>query len=242
MKEESLTDWLLDHFMQQSSEILYYQFTRHEEGKESGADWDWWILLEHGCFKIRVQAKKVRKSHDHYRDLARSNKSGYQLDMLLKSSASQNFYPIYALYGFAEGGERCEHTPRPEPLHICSAQEVYDIVFASARTRIDSSTLLGLSIPLSCLFCCPRVNDSLLSSTENIFRRHFGRSSRVCEGEEDGEALDLGSRQGFEERVPEVVRALFETQKANDNREELLKKYQGEFSGANGVLITRNPV
>ena len=50
IKEESITDWLLDYFDQHSSQLKYYQFNRYEEGAFSGADWDWWILLRNGCF------------------------------------------------------------------------------------------------------------------------------------------------------------------------------------------------
>ena len=141
VKEESITDWLLDFFDQNSSLIQYYQFNRHEEARSSGADWDWWFWLQKGCFKIRVQAKKVKKNHDHYEDLARSNMTGYQLDTLLNSSTIYNFYPIYSLYGFSENVERCRMLSYRIPsnkscLFICSAQEVYDLVFGSARKRI----------------------------------------------------------------------------------------------------------
>jgi len=93
LQEESITDWMLDYFVQHSSDIRHYQFTRYEEARMSGADWDWWLLLERGCFKIRSQAKKVRRNHDHYRDLARANKTGCQIDLLLDSSTLHNFYP-----------------------------------------------------------------------------------------------------------------------------------------------------
>ncbi len=159
VKEESITDWLLDYLTQHNSQIRYYQFSRHEEGRSSGADWDWWILANRGCFKLRVQAKKLRSNYDHYNSLAHSNSIGYQIDLLLDSSASLNFYPIYSLYGLSEGVERCSRTTRPESLHICSAQEVYDLLFGTARSRIASTNLLDLSIPLPCLFCCPLVRD-----------------------------------------------------------------------------------
>ena len=271
LREESITDWLLDFFDQNSSLIQYYQFNHSEEAR-SGADWDWWFLLRKGCFKIRVQAKKVRKNYNHYRDLAHSNKKGKQLDILLNSSANYNFYPLYSLYGFSENVERCRIPSYRFPsnkncLFICSAQEVYDLVFSSSQKRIGSSALLKLSIPLQCLFCHFLITESdffkLSIPLQCLFCHHRSVIDNFSDGfpilfqsffspplardAEDG-AEPEGQR-GYEDEVPSIIRALFEARedtggdiqerRNTENIQEILSQYQHDFAGANGVAIVQ---
>src|SRR5208337_3889117 len=235
IKEESITDWLLDYFHQNSSDVRYYEFDRHEEARFSGADWDWWFLLRTGCFKVRVQAKKLRRGKDHYSKLARSNQTGYQIDLLLDSSATHNFYPLYALYARNEGIDRCRRLPEPTVLSICSAQETYELIFGSARRRIESGDVLALSIPLECLFCCPLVCDFPSSGPEQLFRHYFRVSPRGRSGDE--EAPDDQPRRGYEESVPDIIRSLFEIREINSNTEGILREYQSMFAGSRGVAI-----
>lgn len=237
VKEESLTDWLLDYFQQNTPDVRYYEFDRLEEARSSGADWDWWFLLQSGCFKIRVQAKKLRQTKDHYPELARSNQTGYQIDILLDSSAVHNFYPLYVLYAKTEGVERCVRVPEPTVLSICSAQETYDLVFGSARHRIDSKDVLALSIPLECLFCCPLVRDFASHGPESLFRHYFPVPPRGCRGE--AETSNGNSHRGYEESVPRVVRTLFEMREIDSNTEGILREYQSMFAGSCGVVIVR---
>lgn len=234
VKEESITDWLLDYLDQHCTQISYSQFTRHEEGRSSGADWDWWILLRSGCFKLRVQAKRLKRRVDHYSDLGRSNKYGYQIDMLLNSSAGLNFYPIYALYGISEGMERCPNTSRSESLHICSAQEVNDMIFGEPRHRVDSSALLGLSIPLSCLFCCPQSQGQSLDKPHTLLDRYFQTAPKSRGVDADGKSDPL---RGIEVNTPEIIKKLSEKHERNSNFEGLLREYQSMFAGSSSVVI-----
>ena len=244
VKEESITDWLL-YFFDQSPSIRYYQFTHHGEAR-SGADWDWWFLMQKGCFKIRVQAKKIKKNYDHYSDLAYQNKTGYQLCTLLNSSANYNFYPIYSLYGLSEDVERCpilsdQALSDQSCLFICSAQEVYDLVFGSARKRIKSSDLLELSIPLPCLFCCPLVSNFSNDGPGplRLFQSYFMPPTRDTD---DG--AEPQDHRGYENEVPPIIIDLFEAREHADDRQrrdiqEILSQYQHEFVGTNGVAIVR---
>lgn len=237
VKEESITDWLLDYFHQNGPDVRYYEFDRHEEARFSGADWDWWFLLRTGCFKVRVQAKKLRLGKDHYPELARSNQKGYQIDLLLDSSAAHNFYPLYAVYAKTEGVERCKRVPEPTVLSICSAQETYELIFGSARRRIESADVLALTIPLECLFCCPLVCDFSSHGPERLFDRYFRVSPRGCEGDE--EAQGHRPRRGYEESVPRIIRSLFEIREISSDNEGILREYQSMFSGSRGVTIVR---
>jgi len=233
VKEESITDWLLDYFFQKSNEVRYYQFNRLEEAHFSGADWDWWLLLRKGCHKLRVQAKKVRKGHDHHRQLSHSNVQGYQIDLLLETSAKFNFYPLYSLYGFTEGVEKCTKTDRPVALSICSAQEIYDLIFGGPKRRINSTDLLRLSIPLECLFCCPLIHESPRCGPELLFEHYF-KPPKGVERDFIGDAT-----RGYEETIPPIILSLFETNEVNNNTLGLLREYQTIFVGSNGLSIVR---
>jgi hypothetical protein len=237
VKEESITDWLLDFFQQKSSDVRYYEFDRHEEARFSGADWDWWFLLRNGCYKIRVQAKKLRRGKDHYPELARSNQTGYQIDLLLDSSAKHNFYPIYVLYAKTEGVERCKRQPVPVVLSICSAQETYELIFGAARRRIESGDVLALSIPLECLFTCPLVRDFPSHSPDNLFREYFKILPRGIS--EEAKNTDVDHHRGYEETIPNIIRSLFEIREINSNTEGILREYQSIFSGSRGVTLVR---
>jgi hypothetical protein len=233
VKEESITDWLLDFFDQKSNNVSYYQFTRHEEAKSSGADWDWWILYPKmkGCFKMRVQAKRIRKHHDHYQDITRTNQSGFQIDMLLNSSAQLNFYPIYAHYGLSEGVERCSRTPSPEALFVSSAQEMYDFIFGAPRTKVEYVDILKMCIPMPCVFGCPLVDKNGISS---LFSHYFQSAPRSIEGEKDNEN---NSSRGLEREVPQIIRELTKIKERNSNTEGLFQEYKNKYAGSNGFTI-----
>lgn len=248
VKEESITDWLL-YFLDQSPSIRYYQFTHHGEAR-SGADWDWWFLMQKGCFKIRVQAKKIKKNYNHYSDLAYQNKTGYQLCALLNSSANYNFYPIYSLYGLSENVERCpilsdQALSNQSCLFICSAQKVYDLVFGSPQNRIESSDLLKLSIPLPCLFCCSLASDIFSDGPLGLFQRYPLKTLFTIDTDDEEKYQD---RRGYENEVPSIIRTLFEVRESTDETrtkktigdpQDILSQYQREFVGTNGVAIVQ---
>lgn len=237
VKEESITDWLLDYFHQNSPNVRYYAFDRHEEARSSGADWDWWFLLRTGCFKIRVQAKKLRRGRDHYSELTRSNQTGYQIDQLLDSSACHNFYPLYVTYAKTEGVERCRRVSEPTVLSMCSAQDTYELLFGSARRRIESSDMLALTIPLECLFSCPLVCDFSSHGPEELFRHYFQVAPRGRGVESD--TPDDRPRRGYEDTVPPIILSLFEAREINNNTEGVLRHYQSSFAGSRGITIVR---
>lgn len=237
LKEESITDWLLDYFDQHTNQIRYYQFNRQEEGKTYGADWDWWIILPNGCFKLRIQAKKVKKGANHYNDLTRNNKHGFQMDLLLNSSSAQNFYPLYALYGKSEGVERCQKPPSSVLLHICSAQEIYDLVFGHPRQRINSTDLLQLTIPMECLFCCTLVRDRNEFGPRDLFDHYFKIPPRNNDKENQND--NERNNQGYDKEVPEIISALYKMETLNDNSVGLINEYRNQYPGSNSLSIIK---
>lgn len=61
-------------------QIQYYQFNRHEEGKNTGADFESWILTNRINFRARAQAKRLRSQKDLYASITHSSRHGLQID------------------------------------------------------------------------------------------------------------------------------------------------------------------
>ena len=59
VKEESITDWLLFDISENIKSVYYQAFTRHEEARKTGADWEWWFVFRDFAMKLRIQAKKL---------------------------------------------------------------------------------------------------------------------------------------------------------------------------------------
>ncbi len=164
--EESATDWLLYELSDRLPFIVYKKFTRHEESRESGADWDWWFILRRGAIGLRIQAKKVVAGSDHYRGLAHTSRSGLQIELLLESSRAADLLAFYALYSGSGSGSRtmCGGKLRSitdEGVFLAAAPTLYDRFIGAGRSRVEADALIGCSNPLSCLFCCPMVSEAI---------------------------------------------------------------------------------
>src|SRR4051812_22530357 len=58
--EETLTDLNLIEVKRAVSALIYTEkFTRYREGRETAADWEWWIADTQGWLGLRIQAKKL---------------------------------------------------------------------------------------------------------------------------------------------------------------------------------------
>src|SRR5439155_23288711 len=108
VKEESLTDWLLDRISSQSPRFHYSAFSRHTEARETGADWEWWLLFPQHSYRLGVQAKKLNANADHYAVIAHVNRYGLQVEMLLENSRKADALPFYAFYSGIPSPTMCE--------------------------------------------------------------------------------------------------------------------------------------
>lgn len=236
LQEESVTDWLLDSISTQTNEVVYYPFSRYEEATVSGADWDWWVLFGRACFKLRIQAKRVKDDHDHYRDIMRSNQQGLQIELLINSSVRMNFYPMYAFYGHSCGNERCTRGADNSGAFVTSALDVYRAVAAAPRQKVLKAGLLSLCIPFHCLFCCPLVDDPV-GGFVRLFQHYFAYPQQPADGE-----LHLlrseSEHPGFEEQTPGLILALLEGA-TGENARGMIHEYQSQFPESNGIVITR---
>jgi hypothetical protein len=235
VKEESLTDWLPDFLEENSPDVRYYEFDRCEETSFLGADWDWWLLLENGCFRVRVQAKKLQLGKNYYPELIQSNQTDSQIDLLLDSSAAKGFYPLYLFYAKPEDFERCRVLPTPTALTICGAQEIYELAFGTPRHHIEYEDIRALSVPLECLFYCPVTRDFPANGPEQFFRHYFQTPlrGRIEEAEVPGDDL----HRGYEENVPRIIRSLLKMRERDAKTECVLREYRSMFEGSRGVVI-----
>jgi len=154
-KEESLTDWLLYDVSRRIPRIVYWAFSRHEEARQTGADWEWWLLFADGAFAMRVQAKKLSTVRDNYPGIAHSNRHGMQIDALMVSSERNNCAPFYAFYAAEANHVKCARTILDEGVFMAAGQSVYDAFILPARRDVRCDDALSLALPLSCFACCP---------------------------------------------------------------------------------------
>jgi hypothetical protein len=223
VKEESITDWLLYDISKNAAEVTYVAFSRHEEARTTGADWEWWILFSDGAIRLRVQAKRLFDTKDNYPELARTNKYGLQITKLLADSSTVNAFPLYAFYHTGQSGSLCPQRPQaPEGVHLASAFRV-DQSFLQTRKAVSSVDALQLASQVSCLVCCP-----IATSSASDFLQHLKRYHSLP---------DSASPQhmGFHAKIPHFVVSLVES------RESVPEWWEREFSrdleGVNAVLV-----
>jgi len=223
VKEESITDWLLYDVSENSSEVLYVAFTRHQEARTTGADWEWWILFSDGAVRLRVQAKRLFDGKDNYPELARTNKYGLQITKLLADSKTVNAFPLYAFYHVGPSGPACPAgTNSVEGVHLASAERV-DQQFLQTRVNVSASDALALSTPISCLMCCPIAAPSARDLVRHLIAYH---------GRPDG---TMSQSAGYHAQPPQFVKTLVEAKEGVPDWWE--REFHRELEGINAVLI-----
>jgi hypothetical protein len=211
VKEESLTDWLLYETTRQSPRFFYQAFTRHQEARKTGADWEWWIVFARFGLKLRVQAKKTYQARDHYSDLAYTNKYGLQIQKLLNDAKTTNSVPLYALYSAITSKVMCPKGPQSEGVFLVSANKIFSSFISVGPKFVSDVDLLSIATPLSCLLCCTVASDSA------DFVYHY-----FPEGLEPS-MTDSNDRQGIHSKLPTYVTSILES------RDGIPSWWAGEF-------------
>lgn len=194
VKEESITDWLIYEMGNKVSNIKSVTFTRHEESKTTGADWEWWIISSSKSYKFRIQAKKMTSLM--YKAL--NYKDGLQINTLIKSSSKTNSIPLYAFYAKDVTENRCLKSINNEGVYLAGAIEVFENTILCEDRTVTSVKLLNMSIPLSCLLGCP-----LLEEGVNCFiKKHF-----LLESTAKKEPY-FKTKVGEYEHIPEYIQSL----------------------------------
>lgn len=227
VKEESITDWLLYELSNRSTQVAYKGFTRHEEAKYTGADWDWVFVFNDGTVWLRVQAKKLFDGEDNYPGLARSNRYGQQISTLITSAATVPAYPIYAFYFGSSAISACRGGVQASAgAYLCGAK-VVDANFVSTRTRVDPANVIGRSYPLPCIVCCPKANGGSAKDLIGQIYYYFESDSPLNSG--------VDKYQGYSKDIPAAIRAVIENEfKFPDWWEQ---EFARQFSDVGAVVI-----
>lgn len=161
--EESITDYLLWQWREidkRFNSIKVSDFTRFEESDKSGADFEMelWILGPKSSFSIVFQAKKATKDYDGYLGKLRyPNNQKSQFNTLLHYARANNKTPMYAFYSLPDKNTKtiCEARYGNEcGVFIAHAEKIRNIIRTPDYKRFSKNSLLKVSHPISCLFCC----------------------------------------------------------------------------------------
>jgi hypothetical protein len=217
-KEESLTDWLLFDISKKSPVVRYQLFNRHEEGRTTGADWEWWFVSNSQNLRLRVQAKKAQGKKDLYSDLARTNKCGLQIDKLMRDAQAQNAIPLYAFFSSENSQTKCGERSGRQGIYLASAKKVHD-KFVATRVKVSAQDVLKLSKPLQCVACCPLSWGNAVPI--DYFRNYFPE-------EFSGEGVS-NDNIGIHEQIPNYVRKLLSRDSIRFEPEAASSEMPNEF-------------
>jgi len=158
VKEESLTDWFLYDISLKLPSTLYKQFSRYEEGRKTGADWEWWFVFsDKESFTLRVQAKKLKKAEDNYPGIAYTSNNKLQIEKLIEDSEKEKFASFYAFYSYGDNSKLLCSGGKgiSEGVFFAEAKNLKKNFIDGGRTTLLADDVLKLTNPISCFFCCP---------------------------------------------------------------------------------------
>lgn len=166
VKEESITDYLVWRWREADRRFNFLNvetFTREEENKKTGADFELELWLVNRTFNIKLlfQAKKAFRQNDAYRTkLNYPNKTQAQLKKLIAYAHAKGSRPFYIFYTAAtpSAGSMCgQHSGNDATLFIASASRVKELADGIHGSAISKSDILRLCTPFHCMLCCPLV-------------------------------------------------------------------------------------
>lgn len=231
VKEESITDWFLYELSKRCKNVAYKSFTRHEEAKHTGADWDWIFVFTDGAVRLRVQAKKLFPSTDNYPGLARTNRYGQQITKLINSAIATSAYPIYAFYSSATAANGCGGgaSGNKNGTYLCGAHLV-DAQFVKTRASVSDSDVIAKCYPIPCVACCPM---SLIDSAESLINQihHYFPIS-------DDSLRSDNRLLGFLNKIPAFASSVLDNELKFPEWWE--QEFVREFSEVNAIVIIDN--
>lgn len=234
VKEESVTDWFLDWTQFHCPQLAYASFTRHEEGRVTGADWEWWIVARGTALKIRVQAKRLKEAEDNYPGITHSNAHGMQIDKLIDDAEAQDALALYAFYAVGGGAcnsHACANNLDPFAVFVADAHRIRDTFVNAARQPVPKASVLQHCASLHCLFCCARapggLGEGLAAVVEFAGLRDASRSAYTQR---------FRNVRGFHAEVPPSIRVLTEMREP-DLRQRWFSDYGLEFQDVEALIV-----
>jgi hypothetical protein len=235
--EESITDWLLYELSKRLPFVQYYKFSRHQEAKTTGADWEWWIVSNIYSIAFRIQAKRISSEKDNYKSIAYTNRYGLQIEKLIESSQKDNFLSFYSLYTTKNMNQkvRCRWKSDAgigEGIFLAGAEDLYEEFVKTGRCKVDADELIALSNPLSCLFCCPMTinkNSQTVNGLYDYLRNYYPRTIERSNSFRENEP-------GLHEEVPSYIRSLLEAEQ-REIPDWWESEYSNQFKDINSLVL-----
>lgn len=187
VKAEMLTGWLLNNLPKKIPSIKSKQFTHSAEMNIPPADWEWWFVFSNGnSFAVRIVAKKLEASIDHYNELGSPINGKSQVEQLIEDNAKEGFASMYVLYSTNEQNSSiCKNAKSNDGVFWCEANKLLNGFFMNGPRALSPSEILAISNPVSCAFSCPGIYGESMD-IEQGFRQHIGHYFPYLSGENNG--------------------------------------------------------
>jgi len=233
--EESITDWLLYNLSLKVPTLKYRKFTRHEEAKRTGADWEWWFIDDYKGLSLRVQAKRIMNGKDNYDGLAHTNRYGLQIEKLIDDSKRKNSLPFYSLYHAPDGNPHVlcrgmQNAGQGQGVFLAGAVNLYSEYIVGGRKRIEAEDLLSRSNPLHCLVCCRKFGPNI-SGVDGIYsylKEYYSENIEKLNSNIDSP--------GLHKKAPEYVLSLLKLEEA-EIPDWWEKEFSHQIEGLNALLV-----
>ena len=201
-----------------------------EEGRKTGADWEWWVLFPNDkSFCARVQAKKLKNDKDNYAGIAYTTNGMLQIERLLEDSNKNDFASLYAFYSSESSKYTlCGGRKGNEGVFITDAEHLKNEILDNPRAKYLAKDVLKYSNPISCLFCCPMTERLSYEGLKEHLRNYFPTlyQRRVKENSNDNNPI------GFI-KTPNRIKDFMKSE-IEYNWEA---QYERNFENVNAILV-----
>jgi hypothetical protein len=171
ISEDSITDMLLLDMRRRTNRLSYRRFTRHEEHRNTGADWLWWFVAGGKGFPLLVQSKRLYPS-GRYESLKYARRPSDQTNTLLRHARRNRWFPIFCFYNYW-------HASRPWPsAPTYDEREQWGCAVAPAKSvkrslRSASNgnsfvSIAPISVPWMRLVCADEGAEAIDEGAEDI--------------------------------------------------------------------------
>ncbi|MBD3671240.1 MAG: hypothetical protein HUJ29_10735 [Gammaproteobacteria bacterium] len=176
VNEESITDYLVWRWKEidkRFKAINISTFTRQEESKISGADFEMelWLVGKTKRYPLVFQAKKFIKPYASYvRKLRYPDNTKQQMNKLLSYAASNNKIPFYVFYSLPDTKTKTmcmRNNISNSGVFMGHAKIIEEFADGKHGSRVSLNKLLENTNPFHCIFCCP------LAHLGGYFEKYF---------------------------------------------------------------------
>lgn len=160
--EPHLTETVLSELAQNHPrEVVIRKYSQWEEGRVTGADWEWWLGSPGAWVGMRVQAKLLDSHKLVYSHLAHEGGTppGRQVDRLIADAGTNRRTPVYCFYNYwraqsADPNWPCRTYPFDRELWGCAIAHASSVKLCLDQGLNSLSALSGFLRPWMCLVCC----------------------------------------------------------------------------------------